>query len=166
MMAMQEQVISGTELSVRVRHGGRELIDQIAPAWRLLCDESGDEEVFYRPEWAHAYLQAFEPKADVILITAWAGERLRGILPLVQHRIIVAGLPIVKLSLPANFHSARASLTICPGEEGEVALKTLWQATKSLPRWDMIDIVHVLEGSALDRFLALAQADGYRTARK
>ncbi len=166
MMATQEQVISGTELSVRVRHGGRELIDQIAPAWRLLCDESGDEEVFYRPEWAHAYLQAFEPKADVILISAWAGERLRGILPLVQHRIIVAGLPIVKLTLPANFHSARASLTICPGEEGEVALKTLWQATKSLPRWDMIDIVHVLEGSALDRFLALAQADGYRTARK
>ncbi len=165
-MATQEQVISGTELSVRVRHGGRELIDQIAPAWRLLCDESGDEEVFYRPEWAHAYLQAFEPKADVILISAWAGERLRGILPLVQHRIIVAGLPIVKLTLPANFHSARASLTICPGEEGEVALKTLWQATKSLPRWDMIDIVHVLEGSALDRFLALAQADGYRTARK
>ena len=71
---------------MRVQRGGRELVEQIAGEWRRLCDESGDEEVFYRPEWAHAYLQAFEPKAEVIIISAWAGERLRGILPLVRRR--------------------------------------------------------------------------------
>lgn len=166
MMLTQELLIPATKLSVRVQRGGGELVEQIAPAWRLLCDESGDEEVFYRPEWAQAYLQAFEPKADVIIISAWAGERLRGILPLVFRRIIVSGLPIAKLALPANFHSSRAGLTICPGEEGAAVLKALWQATKSLPRWDMIDIVHVLEGSGLDRLVTLARADGYRTARK
>lgn len=166
MMATQEQVISGTKLSVSVRHGGSELVDQIAPAWRLLCDESGDEEVFYRPEWAQAYLQAFEPKADVILISAWAGDRLRGVLPLVCRRIVASVLPIVKLTLPANIHSSRASLTVCPGEEGEATLQALWQAVKDLPRWDMLDVANVVGGSGLDRLVALAQADGYRTAYK
>jgi CelD/BcsL family acetyltransferase involved in cellulose biosynthesis len=166
MMATQEQVISGTKLSVRMQRGGGELVDEIAPAWRRLCDESGDEEVFYRPEWARAYLQAFEPSAKVILLSAWDNDRLRGILPLVCRRTVASVLPIVKLSLPANVHSLRASLTVCPGEEGEAALKALWQATKNLPRWDMLDVAHVLGGSALDRLVALARADGYFTARK
>ena len=166
MMLTQELVIPRTKLSVRVQHGGGELVDQIACEWRRLCDESGDEEVFYRPEWAQAYLRAFEPKADVILISAWAGTKLRGILPLVRRRIIVAGLSIVKLTLPANVHSLRASLTVCPGEEGAAVLNALWQAAKNLPQWDTLDVANVLEGSGLHRLVALAQADGYRTARK
>ena len=166
MMLTQELVIPRTKLSVRVQHGGGELADQIACEWRRLCDESGDEEVFYRPEWAQAYLRAFEPKADVILISAWAGTKLRGILPLVRRRIIVAGLSIVKLTLPANVHSLRASLTVCPGEEGAAVLNALWQAAKDLPQWDTLDVANVLEGSGLHRLVALAQADGYRTARK
>jgi CelD/BcsL family acetyltransferase involved in cellulose biosynthesis len=166
MMLTQELVIPQTKLSVRVQHGGRELVDRIACEWRRLCDESGDEEVFYRPEWAQAYLQAFEPNADVILISAWSGERLRGILPLVRRRIIVGGLPIVKLTLPANVHSLRASLTVCPGEEGAAVLKELWAVTTDLPQWDTLDVANVVEGSGLDHLIALAQADGYRTARK
>src|SRR6476646_4707378 len=166
MMSTQELVIPETKLSVRVQRGGHELVEQIAREWRQLCDESRDEEVFYRPEWAQAYLQAFEPTADVTVISAWAGTKLRGVLPLVRRRTIVAGLPIVQLTLPVNFHSSRAGLTVCPGEEGEIALSALWQATKTLPRWDVIDVVHVLEGSGIDRLAALAHADGYRTARK
>src|SRR5712671_6487861 len=135
-------------------------------AARRPCDESGDEEVFYRPEWAKAYLLAFAPTADVIIISAWASERLRGILPLVQRRSLMSGLPIVKLTLPANVHSLRASLTICPGQEGEAILKALWQAAKNLPRWDVLDVANVVEGSGLGRLVALAQADGYYTARK
>ena len=165
-MSTQELVIPETKLSVRVQRGGHELVEQIACEWRRLCDESGDEEVFYRPEWAQAYLQAFEPGADVTVISAWAGTKLRGILPLVRRRTIVAGFPIVQLTLPVNFHSSRAGLAVCQGKEGEIALSALWQATKTLPRWDMIDVVHVLEGSGIDRLAALAQADGYRTARK
>lgn len=160
------QTIPGTQLSLRVQRGGQELVEQIAPEWRRLCDESGDEEVFYRPEWAQAYLQAFEPRADVVMITAWAGERLRGILPLVRRRTFVSGLPVSTLTIPANVHSLRASLTVCPGAEGDVVLQALWQSTKDLPRWDVIDVANVVEGNGLDRLVALAAADGYRTARK
>lgn len=166
MTVAQGQEISGTKLSVRVQRGGQDLVEQVAGQWRRLCDESGDEEIFYRPEWAQAYLRAYEPKPDVIVISAWAGEKLSGILPLVRRLIIVSGLPIVRLTLPANVHSLRASLTVCPGEEGEAALHALWQAVKDLPQWDMIDVANVVEGSGLDRLLALARRDGYRAARK
>src|SRR6476661_6932872 len=166
MTAERGQQIPGMQRAVRVQHGGLELIDQIAGEWRCLCDESGDEEVFYRPEWAQAYLQAFEPGADVVMISAWAGERLRGILPLVRRRIVMSGLPMVQLTLPANVHCLRASLTVCPGEEGSAVLKALWEAAKNLPSWHLIDVANVVEGSAIDRLLPLAQADGYRAARK
>ena len=166
MTAAQEQAIPGIKLSVRVQRGGPELVEQIAGEWRRVCDESGDEEVFYRPEWAQAYLQAFEPEADVVMISAWAGERLRGILPLVRRRTVMSGLPIVQLTLPANVHCLRASLTVCPGEEGATVLKALWEAAKNIPSWHLIDVANVVEGSAMDRLLALAQADGYRAARK
>jgi CelD/BcsL family acetyltransferase involved in cellulose biosynthesis len=160
------QEIPGTQLSVRVQRGGQELVEQIAGEWRRLCDESGDEEVFYRPEWAQAYLQAFEPKAEVAVISAWAGERLRSVLPLVRRLVFVSGFPVVTLTIPANVHSLRASLTVCPGQEGESALHALWQAAKNLPRWDLIDVANVVEGNGLDRMVTLAAADGYRTARK
>jgi CelD/BcsL family acetyltransferase involved in cellulose biosynthesis len=166
MTVAQGQEIPGTKLSVRVQRGGVELVEQIAGEWRRLCDESGDEEVFYRPEWAQAYLQAFEPKADVIVISAWAGDRLCGILPLVRRRTFVSGLPIVTLTVPANVHSLRASLTISPGSAGEAALRALWQATKNLPGWDMIDVANVVGGNGLDRLAGLARTEGYRTARK
>src|SRR5947209_18102732 len=166
MTVAQEQAIPGTKLSMRVQRGGPELVERIAGEWRRLCDESGDEEVFYRPEWAQAYLQAFESKANVILISVWSGTKLRGILPLVRSRTQISGLPIVQLTLPANLHSLRASLTVCPGEEGAAVLKALWQATRDLPRWDVLDVANVVEGSGLDRLIAAAQADGYRTARK
>jgi CelD/BcsL family acetyltransferase involved in cellulose biosynthesis len=166
MTAAHGQEIPGTQLSVRVQRGGQELVEQIAGEWRRLCDESGDEEVFYRPEWAQAYLQAFDPKAEVIVISAWAGERLRGILPLVRRRAFVSCLPVVTLTIPANVHSLRASLTVCSGEEGAVTLKALWQAAINLSGWDLIDVANVVEGNALDRFVGLAKADGYRMARK
>jgi len=160
------QEIPGTQLAVRVQRGGPELVEQIASEWRRLCDESGDEEVFYRPEWAQAYLRAFEPQADVIVISAWAGERLRGILPLVRRRAFVSGFAVATLTIPANVHSLRASLTVCPGEEGAATLNALWQAAKNLPQWDLINVANVVESNGLDRLVTLAAADGYRTARK
>jgi CelD/BcsL family acetyltransferase involved in cellulose biosynthesis len=166
MTAAQEQAIPGTTLSVRVQRGGPELVGQVASEWRRLCDESGDEEVFYRPEWAQAYLQAFEPKAEVIVISVWAGERLRCVLPLVRRRTFISGFPVVTLTIPANVHSLRASLTVCPRIDGHLALHAILQARKKLPRWDLIDVSNVVEGNGLDRFVSLADAYGYHTARK
>jgi CelD/BcsL family acetyltransferase involved in cellulose biosynthesis len=165
MMATLEQVISGTKLSLRVQHGGRELVDQIAPAWRRLCDESADE-IFYRPDWTHAYLSAFAPQTSITIISVWDGPRLCALLPLMRQRVWVAGLPALQFTIPANVHSARAGFALCPGDEGESALRGLWQAIKALPRWDVLDVSHVLEGSGIDRLAACARGEGFPVARK
>ncbi|HZD95067.1 MAG TPA: hypothetical protein VE133_12480, partial [Candidatus Sulfotelmatobacter sp.] len=70
---------SGENLAVRIQSGGVELFEGLATEWRRLCDESGDE-IFYRPEWAQAYLNAFAPQAKIIVISAWAGNHLQAVL--------------------------------------------------------------------------------------
>ena len=161
-----ETKIPDKGLSVRVQTGGAEVVQALASEWRQLCDESGDEEVFYRPEWAQAYLQAFEPRADVVMISAWTGDKLRGVLPLVRRRTFVSGFPVATLTIPANVHSLRASLTVCRGVEGHLVLHALLQALKDLPRWDLIDVANVVEDNGLHRLVALAETYGYHTARK
>lgn len=151
---------------VRVQSGSVQLIAEIASEWRQLCNESSDQEISYRPEWTESYLRAFEPDAEVTMITAWAGMKLRGVLPLVRHRVTAYGLPITKLTVPANVHSLRAGLTVCPGEERADVLQMLWQTAKNLQNWDVIDVSNVVGNNDLDRLLALAKSDGFLTARK
>jgi CelD/BcsL family acetyltransferase involved in cellulose biosynthesis len=157
--------IPGRELSVRVQSGGAELVEQLAPAWRALCDEAADE-IFYRPEWTQAYLRAFAPEAKITVISAWAGDRLRALLPLLRGRTWISGLPAVRLSIPGNVHSARLGFPLSPGEQGEHALQAMWQAVKELPGWSLLDVSHVLEGSGMDRLAALARRESFSVARK
>ena len=166
MSAATEVKILGEKLAVRVQTGGVELIEQLAPGWQRLCDESSGGEIFYRPEWMLAYLNAFAPKARVTVISAWAGDRLRGVLPLMSERAWIAGLPATQLTIPANVHCFRVGLAICPGEEGREVLRSLWQAMKALPGWSIFDVSNIVEGNGIDQLVALARADGFPVARK
>jgi CelD/BcsL family acetyltransferase involved in cellulose biosynthesis len=165
MSAAGETKLPGAALSVRLQTGGVELVQELAAAWRALCDES-NAEVFYRPEWVRAYLAAFAPAATITIISVRNGPRLRAVLPLLRQRIWIAGLPALALSLPANVHSARAGFALCPGDEAASVLRALWQSLKELPDWHLLDVSHALEGSPLDQLLALARADGFPVARK
>lgn len=164
-MSTASNPIPGGKLSVRVQSGGTELLEQISAPWRALCDETGDE-IFYRPEWTQAYLSAFAPQAPITVISAWAGNRLRAVLPLARERIWISGLPAVRLTVPGNVHSARIGFALCAGEEGERALRAIWQALKELPGWSVIDVSHVLKGSGIGRLAALARDEGFPVARK
>lgn len=170
MSAAVETKIPGKNLSLRVQTGGAEIVQALAADWRLLCDECGDNEIFYRPEWIQAYLSAFAPQATIILISAWSGERLRAVLPLLRERswgwATTGGLPAARLTVPANVHCFRVGLPVCPGEEGEQALHAIWQAVKELPGWSVFDVSNVVEGNGLDRLAAMARADGFPVARK
>jgi CelD/BcsL family acetyltransferase involved in cellulose biosynthesis len=157
--------IPGRELSVRVESGGADLVEQLAPAWRRLCDEAADE-IFYRPEWTHAYLRAFAPEARITVISAWAGDRLHAVVPLLRERTWIGGLPAVRLSIPGNVHSARLGFPLSPGKQGEQALRAVWQAVKELPGWSMLDVSQVLEGSGIDRLAMLARGEHFPVARK
>jgi len=164
-MSTASNPIPGGKLSVRIESGGAELLEQIAAPWRALCDEANDE-IFYRPEWTQAYVSAFAPEAKFTVISAWAGDRLRGVLPLLRERTWISGLPVVRLTVPGNVHSARLGLSLCRGEEGERALRAIWQALKEMPGWSFLDVSHVLEGNGLDRLAAFARSEHFPVARK
>ena len=165
MSAVAEAKTPGEKLAVRVQTGGVELIEQLAADWRRLCDES-TEEIFYRPEWMLAYLNAFESKAKITVLSAWEGDRLRGVLPLLRQRTWISGLPAISITVPANVHCFRVGLAVCSGAEGKEVLHSLWQAMKELPDWSVFDASNVMEGNGVDQLVALARADGFPVARK
>ncbi len=164
-MSTASNPIPGGKLSVRVQSGRAELLEQLSAPWRALCDETGDE-IFYRPEWTQAYLSAFAPQAPITVISAWTGNRLRAVLPLVRERTWISGLPAVRLTVPGNVHSARIGFTLCSDQEGDRTLHAMWQAVKELPGWSVIDISHVLEDSGIAHLAALARDEGFPIARK
>jgi CelD/BcsL family acetyltransferase involved in cellulose biosynthesis len=165
MSATGSTTIPEGRISVHVQSGGAELLERLAADWRALCDEAGGE-IFYRPEWTQAYLCAFAPRAKITVLSAWAGERLRAVLPLVREHLWTGGLPAARLTLPANVHSFRLGPAHCPGEEGDQALRALWRALKELPGWSVLDVSHVVEGNGLDRLAALAREERFPVARK
>ena len=165
MSAAAEMELPGNNLSVQVQTGGADLVRQLEPHWRSLCDESASE-VFYRPEWVLAWLSAFAHSPSLTIISVWDGPRLRALLPLLRNRIWIAGLPAACLTLPGNVHCARIGFPVCAHEEGEQALRALWQALKNLSGWTVLDVSHALEGDALDRLAARAREEKFPVARK
>ena len=165
MSAAADMELPGKSLSVRLQIGGADLVRELEPHWRSLCDESAAE-VFYRPEWALAWLSAFARASSLTIISAWSGQRLCALLPLMRRRIWIAGLPATCLTPPANVHCARIGFPLCANEEGELALRVLWQALKNLPGWTLLDVSHVLEGNGFDRLAAMAREEKFPVARK
>jgi ribosomal protein S18 acetylase RimI-like enzyme len=155
----------GAHFSARVDEGGLELVHQLGPYWRDLCDDTADD-IFYRPEWTLAYLNAFAPEARLTVISVWANGRMRGIMPLVRERIWASGLPAIRLTLPSNVHCFRTGPAICGGEERDAVIGVLWNSVKALPDWGMLDVSQVVDGSGIDRISAIARSEGFQVARK
>ena len=166
MSVASETKIPAQKLAVRVQSGGAELLEGLAGDWRRLCDESGDEEIFYRPEWIQAYLLAFAAQARITLFQPGLATGCAPCCPCCASAAGLAACPRVCLTVPANVYCFRIGLPVCPGEEGEAALRAVWQAVKELPGWNVIDVSNVLEGNGIDRLADLARADGFPVARK
>jgi CelD/BcsL family acetyltransferase involved in cellulose biosynthesis len=151
--------------SMRVQTGGIELLDPLAGDWGRICDEDAAGEAFYRPEWPHSFLRAFAPSAKLVVVSAWSGGELRAVLPLIQVRSFLTGLPLRKLKGVANVHCCRLGLAHVSGAEEERLLRALWDTVKALPGWDLLDFDYVLEDNGIDMLARCAAADSYRVSR-
>ena len=125
------------EVVVRSQTGHAEIIDALAPEWSRLCDQLPDNEPLFRPEWIRACLSAFFPMREVILLTAWSGERLLAVLPLMKEKTSVSGLPATRLTVVATVHSFRVGLVGRNGPEGDDATRAMWGAIQQIPGWDV-----------------------------
>jgi CelD/BcsL family acetyltransferase involved in cellulose biosynthesis len=151
--------------AVDVQRGGAHLIDAIAPEWRTLCEGGPSNEPFFRPEWIAAWLRAFEPDAEIVLVTAYSGGRLQAVLPLLLRRTLFCGIPVRKLCAPANVFSCRFDVVRAAGVEGDTAVAALWRALRGLREWDVIELPDVPNGGAAELLMDVASKDGYPTGQ-
>jgi CelD/BcsL family acetyltransferase involved in cellulose biosynthesis len=154
---------TGTNVIVIAERGGIEAIERLAPQWRSLCMEGPNNEPFYQPEWFAAWLRAFKPPGELLLITAYIEGRLAGVLPLVDHLSFRTGFPVRKLRGAANVHSCRFDLIRGADRDGNPAVSAIWNFLRDLSEWDVIELPDVPEGGAGELLLELARKDGYLT---
>ena len=153
------------ETVIQWQTGQAEIIDGLEPAWSLLCDELQHSEPFFRPEWIRACLKAFFPNQQLTLLSAWSGDRLMAVLPVLKEKTWFSGLPVTRLSLVATVHSFRVGMVRREGAEGDEAVRALWEAIRQMPGWDVIDIAYALEGGGLETLANTAQEAGFNVAR-
>lgn len=112
----------------KIEIGGEELVQRLAGPCELR--EESRSAPFHRAEWIAAYVRAFEPRCEVVLLTAHAGDRLVAVLPLIRKRCWFVGVALRKLIGAANIHSVRFDIlrSSCPA--GEAALGAIWNLLK------------------------------------
>jgi CelD/BcsL family acetyltransferase involved in cellulose biosynthesis len=146
--------------SADVVSGGVEVIHQLANEWRALLEDSHYDEPFYRPEWIAAYVRAFAPGKTVVVATARSNGRLIAILPLVRETAFVGGIPARKLRAAGNVHTCRFDL-VHRNHVGDTAVSAIWNALRSIPGWDVLELSNVpIDGAAGD-LVRLARTQGY-----
>lgn len=150
------------DIAANLELGGVEVIEKLAPSWRKLCEEVQCGP-FLRPEWMAAYVRAFEPRSEVVIATAFAGDRMLAVLPMVRKRAFYAGIPVRKLAGTANSHSVRFDILRTRGGVGDEALQQLWTLLKHTPDWQVLELPLFPENSASADFLNLAAKDGHPT---
>ena len=158
-------VEDSTAMVAAVHRGGVEVVDRWAQDWRVLCDESADDQPFYRPEWIGAHIRAFSPGAKVVLLTVTSQGRLLFLLPLLQEWAIFSGIPVRKLRGPVNSHSCRFDAVRQRSAEGDAAVTAAWNYLRSLSDWDLLEMSDVPEGGTISKLALVAAASGNQTAQ-
>jgi CelD/BcsL family acetyltransferase involved in cellulose biosynthesis len=152
-------------VTAAVHRGGVEVIERLADQWRDLCNDSVDDQPFYRPEWIAAHIRAFTPQAKVVLLTVSSEERLLFVLPLLQEWSLFNSVPVRKLRAPVNSHSCRFDAVRRLGSDGDAAVIAAWNHLQSLRDWDLLELSDAPEGGTISALVLAASQSGARTAQ-
>jgi len=152
-----------SSFSVSAYEGGVETVERLADEWRELCERATDDEPFYRPEWMRAHLRAFTRDARVSLIAVRLDGRLHLVLPLVEEKGTVGGVPVRKLRAPVNAHGGRFDALRTAAPQGDAAIRVAWQFLKEREGWDLLEFRNTPQGSTVSELAAIAAANGFHT---
>jgi len=147
-------------VQVEILSGGLDLLTQLEPEWRALCEEGPYDQPFHRPELIRAYIESFVRAEELVIFAARAKKRLRAVLPLLLEHTFVAGMPVRRLRAVGNVHTCRYDLVHAP-ELGDVVVPALWNAINARGGWDMLEFSGVPAGSAIPRIVQAARLDGF-----
>ena len=149
---------------VRSEDGDYRLIEKISAQWQALNNEGPCCQPFFRPEWISAYLRAFAPASRLILISAWKGELLRGVLPLISDSLSSGLINFRVFRSASNIHSCRFDLIHGSNDKEEVA-RSVWNHLANRNDWDLIQLQDVPEDAAFNLCTSIAEEEKYNTAK-
>ncbi len=140
---------------------GRAAFDALEPEWNALLARGPCDLPFVRHEWLSAWLDAFAPGEEPLVVTARdAAGRLAGAAPFLRER----RLGLTRLVAPANDHSCRFEWAL--GEDAVGALAALWGHLSTRMRWDVLLLRDLArDGPTASLLPAQAHADGHLSGR-
>lgn len=163
-MPLMGEISSPKCVTATLERGSDRLFSDLAPQWTRLCEEV-NAAPFCRPEWIAAHVRAFEPTSEVTLVSAKAGGRLVGVLPLIRKRCFYAGIPLMKLVGTANSHSIQFDILRAAGEMGNAAIRAMWKLLRQTDGWHALELPLFSPTGGCPALLALAAADNYPTVQ-
>jgi CelD/BcsL family acetyltransferase involved in cellulose biosynthesis len=111
--------------------------------WNALVESTRDEP-FYRHEYIRSWIESFSPDAGLRLL---AGHDQRGrlvaVLPLIEQRNSVLGVPVLEWASPTNVHSYRFDLL---AEDPDAAAVAFLDRLVAESAWDVLRITDVPHG--------------------
>ena len=152
--------LSTPPISISCHSDVHHIPHSMAEGWRALTKQGPYAEPFFQPEWFTAYARAFLNREPAQLLVAHAGERVVGVLPMVQRRRFFGKIPARTLSGLSGIHSCRFDL-IHDNTLSPVVSSSVWESLKSNPEWTVIELLDVPENGACRRILHEALADGF-----
>ncbi|MBI3185663.1 MAG: GNAT family N-acetyltransferase [Myxococcales bacterium] len=156
---MEALATGSLELSVS-EVGGRASLMGLAPEWDELVRSTRDE-VFLQHDFFRIWIDNFAPRARFrVLLAHDASGRLSAVLPLMEQRAFLCGVPVRQLVSTSNSHSCRFDLVAKePASAGRAFLQHLRRDTS----WDLLRLSDVPEGGNGWRLLEAAAAAGLPT---
>jgi CelD/BcsL family acetyltransferase involved in cellulose biosynthesis len=161
--AIAKSPVLNPPLIANVESGTSKIIEKIEQSWQKLCLEGPCNQPFFRPECIRAYLEAFAPDSELVLLTCWRGKSLRAVLPLLKEYKRIAGLSVSLLRSTVNSHYSRFDL-IHGKEDQEEAAKLVWRTLMNLGSWDFLKVSDVPARGAFDKTYLLARKSGFKSA--
>jgi len=146
---------------VKVLRTRGEIPPDLVEEWRQLCSQSVHDEPFYRPEWIAAYIRAFGPKRELLIVTARVDGRLKALLTLWKDTNLFSGVPVRRLwgtSAPQNWSF---DVIAANDEGGRAGTQAIWESLRDLGGWDLLDLSDVPGDGAGATLLEAAKKDGF-----
>lgn len=153
---------SNSVFQTEILVGGVEIIEKKSGEWTSLCEECASNEPFLRPEWFSAFVKNFE--SEILLLTVRRGGKLRAVLPLVQKKEMLHGVPVRKLQAVFNLQTQRFDLIHGADEsERKEIIQAIWKEIKKQKKWQVLEFRLVKKDSWFNDLLAFAEKENYQT---
>jgi CelD/BcsL family acetyltransferase involved in cellulose biosynthesis len=131
---------------------------RLRPEWNALVERTRNEP-FYRHEFIRSWIENFSPEAPLkLLIGRESGGRLVAILPLIEERIRLFGIPVRQWTSPTNVHSERFDLV---AEDRKAASEAFFAHLRTVKDWDLLRMTEVPPGGNAWAFHQAARDNGF-----